>query len=928
MDTEETTLLLPRFQPSALDSIPIYNIVLDIYDLISARVDTALKYDQLRSPQVHSFLIKPLVADLRDGLCAGTLYGLMANSIQFTKESSSYAAMAGVMATRAMICEIVAIKLLKDFDEDDLMNALTYDFYPLARGMPENSSTSQSTQSQLIPRWQRLSTLELAIKAEAKRFLAHPVVIQVLEEIWNGSIMFQTSMHKLHRVKFANEEEVLASQFGRRGAGIRYNYSDASILKLSRLRVPRYRHLLNLASFCVLLGLYLMVLSSHSMKISTQEIVFALWSLGFILDEIVGFTDVGFTLYILSLWNLFDLMILLQLIGYACCRINAIRLNATGQIDDAKKMLTLSYDILATVAIFLFPRLFSIFDNNESFSRMVIAVRKMSIDLAISWLVIVMLSSGFWIAFTLAFARNVFSSNQVAFDLMRILFGFTPVVWENWKYYSPIGRTILLFYLFITHFVVMTLLFAVLSNSFSEIVANSREEHQYLCAVNTISMIKSESSTLFSYSPPLNLIEWLVRPFFYILPLRQFLILNRTLVKITHFPVLYTIFIYERLYLRLVQIREKVKKDSQNQYRKKQEERLKALVTQLSSADDEIRSGSATPRKTRKKGKPVSTPVPVPGAVSHTEAVKKHQLMSKKISKYDLLDEVFKRPYKGTIKVRPKKPKIDLDVDINDSISRPQRNRDMSRLFHSRAGSSWTSTRPPGTEIYSDPEDTTARPYYESDAIDDEEWPGSYIPNTFERHLSGNSSIVRRLNDRTSPYLLPTVPSSTVLNKFHNEDNSAQNTRRRLPITSRGRLFSSTSSLFRQDSTMLGISPTRSTSSILRRANIHGAVRNRKWGPDHVSDHGKVKRSTNHDDEDNDDDDDYIVAKSDADVEDEPDQDDEDDRDDGEPTSLAAFNANPVDLWQMQEQIMNRIDSLEGLFKNIDKKLSQIASQN
>ena len=50
------------------------------------------------------------------------------------------------------------------------------------------------------------------------------------------------------------------------------------------------------------------------------------------------------------------------------------------------------------------------------------------------------------------------------------------------------------------------------------IVQNANEEHQFLFAVNTISMVKSDA--LFSYIAPTNVIAWLLTPLRYVLPFR------------------------------------------------------------------------------------------------------------------------------------------------------------------------------------------------------------------------------------------------------------------------------------------------------------------------------------------------------------------------------------------------------------------------
>lgn len=80
------------------------------------------------------------------------------------------------------------------------------------------------------------------------------------------------------------------------------------------------------------------------------------------------------------------------------------------------------------------------------------------------------------------------------------------------------------------------------------IAQNANDEHQYVFAVNTISMVKSDA--LFSYIAPTNIIAWLLTPLRTCLPFRQYIKLNRTIIKITHFPVLFGICAYERLFLK------------------------------------------------------------------------------------------------------------------------------------------------------------------------------------------------------------------------------------------------------------------------------------------------------------------------------------------------------------------------------------------
>ena len=60
-------------------------------------------------------------------------------------------------------------------------------------------------------------------------------------------------------------------------------------------------------------------------------------------------------------------------------------------------------------------------------------------------------------------------------------------------------------------------------------------------------MVKNDA--LFSYVAPGNIFAWILMPLRYFMPIRQFVLLNRTVIKLTHFPILFTIFLYEKYIL-------------------------------------------------------------------------------------------------------------------------------------------------------------------------------------------------------------------------------------------------------------------------------------------------------------------------------------------------------------------------------------------
>lgn len=535
----------------------MYDLTHAIRPLIASRCETTLTWDQLRSPQVSQFLVKPIQQKLMSAhFSRATLYALMANCLQFEKEIHLNPGNSGASQTRAMVSELLAIKLLREYSTRELIDALSYEFYPL-QGQDPTTAWASGLQGKQLAGTGRISCLEVAIRAQAKRFLAHPVVVQQLEAIWAGTIVFHSAADHLHRrahqtaarggrgygtsTDYNGDQASSSGNATFRRSVTLYNPRDASLFKLSRLRVPRYRQFLSTLSFAVLLGLFLAVLEQRSRQITSLEVVFWFWSAGFMLDEIVGFNEQGFSLYLMSFWNLFDLGILLLLVCYYCLRIYGTFLTYPRNRQVADQ----AYDVLAANAVLLFPRLFSILDHYRYFSQLLIAFRIMASDLIAVFVLIVIACSGFFVAF-LSFGSDN-SPNTVAYGLFQMLMGFTPTAWAMWDEYNVLGKSILTVFLFICHFVVVTILITVLTNSFMRIVQNANQEHQFLFAVNTISMVKSDA--LFSYIAPTNIIAWLVTPFRYLMPFRQFIRLNRTIIKITHLPVLFTICFYEKMIL-------------------------------------------------------------------------------------------------------------------------------------------------------------------------------------------------------------------------------------------------------------------------------------------------------------------------------------------------------------------------------------------
>src|ERR1700712_2756451 len=110
------------------DALPVYNLTHAIRLIVLPRTETTLTWEQLRSPQVSQFLVKPMQQQIRaQHFSRATLYALMANCLQFNKEGQRYAANTGISNTRSKVCELLALKMLKEYSTRELIDALAYD---------------------------------------------------------------------------------------------------------------------------------------------------------------------------------------------------------------------------------------------------------------------------------------------------------------------------------------------------------------------------------------------------------------------------------------------------------------------------------------------------------------------------------------------------------------------------------------------------------------------------------------------------------------------------------------------------------------------------------------------------------------------------------------------------------------------------------
>jgi len=173
----------------------------------------------------------------------------------------------------------------------------------------------------------------------SKNFCASPLVQNIVSDIWMGRVVFSyPGAHALVKDDWKSREIAI------------YDPANAPLLDHYRLRVPRYRAILEFLDFALLLILFVLCVANKDlMKFSTMEILFIVFVFGLILDEFASCQEHGWTIYIASFWNGFDLAFIALFFIYLGLRIMGITRN--GWYSD------LAFDVLSCGACLLFPRM-------------------------------------------------------------------------------------------------------------------------------------------------------------------------------------------------------------------------------------------------------------------------------------------------------------------------------------------------------------------------------------------------------------------------------------------------------------------------------------------------------------------------------------------------------------------------------------------
>lgn len=389
-----------RYLPWQETSVPVIDATEDFGDVVRKLtdymvkiIDTAYSYEQLRTTIIGQSL-RPLLTSLsEDCHHPGIVAALLAARYVFNESGQDDPRLT---QTRAHACELVAWQFLTFLSERELIDYLLYEL-PCSDGeddQPQNSAADvlargetdplldhqsdvneeerrgirppkratlslnrsasslqlspdpDSDEEDLSRTMAGMNALEIAAVANAKKFLSQRPVQTVVDDVWNGNIIFWDSLS----VKATKRVKI-------------YNKRTAD--PFSRLRVPKYQKAFQVAFFAVLLFLYYTVLVQRNpRKVTGTELLLYAWIAAFAYDEFGEIRDAGLLFYRTDFWSIWDLAIILVCIAFFVARV-------VGLARDSNYITDVAFDILSMAALFLVPRL--VVQNHSAGTRLMSA---------------------------------------------------------------------------------------------------------------------------------------------------------------------------------------------------------------------------------------------------------------------------------------------------------------------------------------------------------------------------------------------------------------------------------------------------------------------------------------------------------------------------------------------------------------------------
>ncbi|GAA6028025.1 hypothetical protein JCM8097_001836 [Rhodosporidiobolus ruineniae] len=474
---------------------PVFTLIQRCKHEVDTAVDSALSWDQLRTPAINFSLVRPLTNKLSSGgrPAPALIFALLVSRAHFVERAEDDLAFAAVNTSRADLCELLATKLLSLFSTPsgslELLHVLTTPFNAFGGATVDMFPPEEGVDADELERlveWgkeEEANALELGIFSGAKRFVKSPLVQRVIKAVHEGEVIYSPeSNHALLQDSYKAKPVVEV-----------YDWRRRPFLDHHRLRVPRIRTRLEFMAFEIMLGLFLATQATYSpSSLNIWELLFIFWGIGFALDEYVAIQENGIGAYLGGPFNVLDSVFVLVFAAYL-----AMRLVALHKADEALSVLAL--DTLSLGGCVLLPRItVSLLKDNI----VLLALSKMVKEFVVFMFLTVLTASGFLVTLRIL-SHGRWDVGHISWLLLRMHLGSAFMGFDVAQDFHPIyGPTLMVSFAVLSQTLLLTILISLLTNTFSQVQANAETEILYQKALQTVERAKADPLTL--YVSPMN----------------------------------------------------------------------------------------------------------------------------------------------------------------------------------------------------------------------------------------------------------------------------------------------------------------------------------------------------------------------------------------------------------------------------------------
>ena len=541
-DVEADQASLASLQPRAPNpyaSLPVYTTIHRIRKEVIDSLEDPYSLDQLRAPRINASVVRPLANRLFDLNDVSVPYCLLVNKLQFLREQT-FVAHQTITTTRALMCELLAQKIMRRFDEENpghdglllLANMMVAGFEPFQNAPSDILKANHHALQWTVQHrggYERKSTvLELAIISESKMLLSSPACQKVMDAIYVGRIVYTPSSFM----------DILPDYYKHKPITL-YHPEKAALLNQYRLMVPRTRNYLDIGQFLVLLIFYVLAMNARNgVEFTNWEVVFCIYGTGWVLDELASVLEHGWQCYTQNLWSFLDTIFAGVFTVYFVMRMHSL-------FDEDSQLGRPAIDILAAGAPVLIPRLaFNLMSENMLF----VCLRAMMADFTLLTLLAVWCFGGFLLSM-FWLGEGAFDTVTIAKWMLYVWFGLDGTgIQRSVEFHWLIGPILMVTFAFLGNTLFLTILVSMLSSTYSKIASNAAAEIQFRRAVLTFEGVKSDA--IFAYHPPFNVLALcFLLPLKLVFTPRWFHKINVTIVRVINAPLLLAISFYERQHL-------------------------------------------------------------------------------------------------------------------------------------------------------------------------------------------------------------------------------------------------------------------------------------------------------------------------------------------------------------------------------------------